>query len=356
MGQGDIQAGEWNAFLRAHQHVQFLQSWEWGMFHESLGRAVSRTVLCDHTGQFSGIGQCVDLPIVGKFFYTHLPHGPVAQDSRSAERTLIRVLRATRERGAVFLRIEPLANLEQSELITKNSKRVPDVQPSHTRILDLSCSREELLSLMHPKTRYNIGLAQKKGVTVSSLSEKSPEERTDLIHAACELLKETAGRDRFFLHPIQYYQSLLETFPSLDTRKGADSPAVELLYASTEQGIRAIAIVLFFGDTATYLYGASSGKFRNLMAPYALHWHALSLAQKAGCRWYDFWGIAPDDSENHPLAGVTRFKEGFGGERMQYPGTYDIVLKPFEYRIYQVARSIHSRTRRSTDRTRASEA
>ena len=100
-------------------------------------------------------------------------------------------------------------------------------------------------------------------------------------------------------------------------------------------------IMCFFGDTANYLHGASSNKHRDVMAPHLLQWKAVCDAKKDGFKYYDFWGIAPNDDPKHGWAGVTRFKKGFGGEQVNYPGTFDMVVSKKWYLIYKVFRFIN---------------
>ncbi len=197
---------------------------------------------------------------------------------------------------------------------SREVKKSSDVQPRRTIILDLSVSEQELLRVMHPKTRYNIRLSQRKGVSVRQA--KKTEAKQWL-----ELLATTAKRDGFRPHSAQYYQQML----AIDW--------IKMFFAVWQGHILAAGIFSFWGNAVVYLHGASANVHRSVMAPYALHWHLIKLAKESGKRFYDFYGI---DERKWP--GVTRFKRGFGGQEVAYPGTFDWVFNPKVYYLYQVGK------------------
>ncbi|MEI8095852.1 MAG: peptidoglycan bridge formation glycyltransferase FemA/FemB family protein [Spirochaetales bacterium] len=190
-----------------------------------------------------------------------------------------------------------------------------DVQPPDTVIVPL-LPDDALLAGMHKKTRYNIGLAEKKGVTV----EKAGVEGLADWYA---LYRETAERDRISIHTEAYYRDLFSQAPDL-----------ALWLARFEGKLLAGNIVLVHGFTATYLYGASSNEHRNLMAPYALQAAAMRDARERGATEYDLFGIPPTDDENHPMHGLYRFKTGFGGRVVHRLGAWDSVHRPLEWLLW----------------------
>jgi lipid II:glycine glycyltransferase (peptidoglycan interpeptide bridge formation enzyme) len=190
------------------------------------------------------------------------------------------------------------------------------MQPSKTVIIDLDQSEEELLSRMHHKTRYNIKVAEGHRVRVVESND------ADLF---LKLLKKTAKRDKFSAHPEDYYRKLLRSY-SLKT---------QLFLAYNDKKPVAGAITLTYRDATYYLHGASDYDSRTLMAPYALHWYIITSNQKLGTRNYDLWGI---DTRKWP--GVTRFKLGWGGRTVEYPGSFDLVISRFWYLVYKVAKRI----------------
>ena len=200
-------------------------------------------------------------------------------------------------------------------------KSPTDVQPPDTVLLALDKSEEELLSAMKPKWRYNIRLAEKKGVTVKAAGAES-------IDSFYKVFMETAARDRIAVHGKDYYKSLLEL--------SADGAHVKTtLYIAEHEGETLAGIITLFTDTeAVYLYGASSDNKRNLMPAYLLQWTAIQDAKKFGSKVYDFYGIPPTDDEHHPMHGLYRFKTGFGGTVVHRAGSFDMPVKPVLYAFY----------------------
>ena len=204
-----------------------------------------------------------------------------------------------------------------------------DIQPPDTVLVDLNESMESIAAQMKPKWRYNARLALKKGVTIS----RAGPEKLDNFYT---LLKETARRDGIAIHSIEYYRALFEESP----------PSCVSLYLAEHEGdLLAGIVTLFRGREAVYLYGASSDKKRNLMAPYALQMKAMEDAKGAGCEVYDLFGIPPGEDPNHPMAGLYRFKTGFGGRIVHRPGSWDYPCRPLIYRSFRLAETFRKNLR-----------
>ncbi len=200
-------------------------------------------------------------------------------------------------------------------------KSLTDVQPPDTVLLPLDKSEEELLSAMKPKWRYNIRLAEKKGVTIKTFG-------ADGIDDFYSVFMETASRDKIAVHDKEYYKSLLEL--SSQGRKIKTT-----LYIAEHEGEVLAGIITLFTETeAVYLYGASSDRKRNLMPAYLLQWTAIKDAKEFGSKVYDFYGIPPTDDEHHPMHGLYRFKTGFGGDIIHRAGSIDMPIKPATYGLY----------------------
>jgi lipid II:glycine glycyltransferase (peptidoglycan interpeptide bridge formation enzyme) len=232
-------------------------------------------------------------------------------------------------------------------------RRAPvNVQAPDTVYIDLAPDEEAILARMKPKWRYNIRLGGKK-VTVTRCG---PERLQDFY----ALLEETARRDRIFIHSIAYYQALFDqaakAAPPDGATSGAASPdassAVSLYLAEYEAKPVAGVVTLFRGREAVYLYGASSGEHRNLMAPYALQWQAIRDAKAAGCAYYDLFGIPPVPDPSHPMAGLYLFKTGFGGKIVHRPGCYDYVCHPLRATAFLAAEKARKLIQREKKRTR----
>ncbi len=303
-----------------------MQSWSWGEFQKSIGREVRRYETPD------ALAQIVSHPLPGGMFGWNLYRGPIGiknQESRIME-TIISDLKKTK---GIFLHLESNNGLKAISYKLKAKSR----QPQHTLIVDIRKHEEALLAEMHEKTRYNIRLAERHGVAIK---ENAPAD--DFV----KLMKETTARDKFSAHSESYYREMLRILPN-----------TKLFVAYQNNEPLAAAIINFFGNTATYLHGASSNEKRNLMAPYLLHWEIMKNAKFAGYGFYDFWGIAPplesrikNQESSHAWAGITRFKKGFstqggsasggGGEIVALPEAIELPLRPISYKIYSLLKRL----------------
>lgn len=286
-----------------------LQSWNWGEFQKSLGHSIYRF----SDSNFATLAIEEELPLSKKDIYC--PRGPVGQ----AEQALEDLKKLAEDHNIIFARVEP------NETV-KLPKAIKEVQPSKVWMLSLEKSDEEILVTMKPKTRYNINLAVRKGVEVREGSEK------DLLKFF-KLMLETSSRQGFKLHPQNYYMQMWEHLAPNNLR---------LLLAYYNDVPVAGLLLGIFGGTATYLHGGTSQKYREAMAPFALHFEAMKLGKSLGCKLYDFGGISPDNSPLHPWAGITRFKKSFGGFEVSYPGTFDLIFSPVWYNVYKQGRKLNS--------------
>lgn len=216
---------------------------------------------------------------------------------------------------------------------TKNGnllKSNSDILPSSTIIVDLSPSEDEILMRMKPKTRYNIGLAQRKGIEVRSGTMKD-------LKIWYELYLETAHRNGLHINDISYFNSVFAT--KLENENQPVS--VKMLIAYYDE-IPLAAMFLIISDTrATYLYGASSSRYRNLMPTYALQWKAMQLSKSCGCTEYDMFGISPSADPSHPMYGLFKFKTGFGGKIFHQMGCWDYPLMSDNYTLFQASEIIN---------------
>lgn len=253
-------------------------------------------------------------PLIGPWFYYYGPRGPRGED-KAIKFLLVELKKKKSE--AVFLRIEPgEINDELKKL--KLTKSI-DLQPKKTLFLDLNLGVEKLLADMHQKTRYNIRLAEKKGVEIKEADKNSDEDFNEFWR----LMSLTSERDDFRIHGAEHYKNLLK------------SENIKLFFASHEGKKITAALFCFYSSRVTYMHGASDNEARNLMAPYLLQWEIIKKAQKDGYKYYDFYGI---DEKKWP--GVTRFKLGFGGFVKEYPGTHDFIFRSGIYNLYEFLRKI----------------
>ena len=195
-----------------------------------------------------------------------------------------------------------------------------NILPSNTIYLDLTPDTDVILNRMRSKTRYNIGLSQRKGVNVVQLGL----ENLDIWYS---LYQETARRNRILINDIKYFETVLSS-----NADNTESPAkVYLLAAVYDRMPLAAMFLIITGHRGSYLYGASSSEHRNLMATYALQWEAIKISKAMGCTEYDMFGVSPGPDPSHPLYGLYKFKIGFGGDLFHGLGCWDYPLKPAEY-------------------------
>jgi len=274
---------------------------------------------------------------------------------------LPKIKELAQKNNAIFTRLEILDKIDE-EIINKLKengfiKSFEELQPEYRQIIDLTPSEEEIFAQMKEKGRYNIRVAQKHNIVI----EKSDPSTSLGVNEFYQLFRETAKRDGFEIRPQKYFDDLLKI---LGPEKS------ELLLAKYQGQVLAAAIIIYYEQTATYLYGASSSTDRQVMAPYLLHFQAMKNAKERGCRAYDLLAVAPElanseqptansqqqDSKNqsavsrepkaeshHKYAGISRFKRQFGGKTEQIVGSYDLVYQPFWYKMFKIAEKYRRR-------------
>lgn len=277
--------------------------------------------------------------IFGNFSIAYVPHGPMLPISEQTGSRLKEIgleIKKDLPLGCFVLRFDLPSGIFKTDPVEFNmgpelKKASSDIQPPHTVLISLKENEEEILGRMKSKTRYNIRLSFRKGVVV----EKSGKESLDAWY---ELYEETALRDKITIHSKEYYRKIFEL--SQEGTESGDNPQIVLFKAVYNNKLLAGNIVALYGNTATYLYGASSNENRNLMPAYALQWEAIKYAKEKDCATYDLFGIPPTNDPDHPMSGLYRFKTGFGGEILHRPGCWDLPLKPFIYKVYGFAESL----------------
>lgn len=240
-----------------------------------------------------------------------------------------------KEEKCIFIQLEP--NMRQSDDTTKHLLSLGLKEAAHplftryTFVLDLTRPEEELLKNLHPKTRYNIRVAQKHNVTVS-------ERNNDEAFATyLKLTEETTKRQGFFAHTPEYHKIQWETL-SHEATPPYNELSSHLLVATYNKKVLVAWIVFVFKDTLYYPYGASSNEHRETMASTLMMWEAIKFGKKLGLKKFDMWGaLGPDPDHLDPWYGFHRFKQGFRPEHVEFVGSFDLVLSPLLYRFYVVA-------------------
>ena len=279
----------------------------------------------------------------------YIPHAPLLRQDYEGQAEFLKafhekLIEIGKEENAVFVRFDfflPSRSFSKGGAdLSKYFKKVPAhayhssyFQPKYEWVIDLKKTEEELTSEMHPKTRYNIRLAEKKGVKIEIIKDdfvplrgisRREKKYFDIFY---ELLNQTAKRDNFNLHPKDYYRNIFQTL---------DSGNAFLVVAEYEGKTLLINLVLLYGETAYFIFGGSSGEFKNLMFSHLAQWEAIKEAKNRGFGVYNFGGVQGNDRNYKNYEGVSVFKKRFGGEIYQHSDSYDIILKPFWYYLYNL--------------------
>ena len=315
----------------------FTQSAIYREWQEAAGRKVKIFSLSDGENQLAWQSICYPL-LLGKSYW-YIPHGPIIIGRLTEKlveefKTVNKKLLA--ETDSVFLRFEPWPKEDAStKLWQKYFKTAPEVSykssfvqsPNDWR-LNLNKSEDELLKTMHEKTRYGINLAKRKEVTVEKVEGK---DMAKYFNDFYQLMSDTATRNEFRLHPKSYYEIIWNSAKETDQ--------LNLFIARYQNQILAMHLILFFGDTAYYPFGASSNIGREKMPTQLLHWEAICEAKRRGLSWYNFGAIENSAGKSgHQWSGLSIYKKRFGGEMLSYSPLFDLVGQPFWYLIYNLRR------------------
>ncbi|MBN1430992.1 MAG: peptidoglycan bridge formation glycyltransferase FemA/FemB family protein [Anaerolineae bacterium] len=330
----------WNATLAQMPYAHILQTWEWGDFKTVTTGWTAERIAYLHQGGVVAMAQILTRQI-GPLSIMYVPKGPALDYTNQPLRAAVldALKRHANRNNAIFLKIDPdvvtgigipgapgAFDDPTGQQIIEEWKAAglrfsyDQVQFRNSVVIDLRHSEDELLTAMKQKTRYNVRLAEKRNVTV----RPGTLDDFDLLY---RLYAETARRDGFVIRPLDYYRQAWGSF----MQAGMAQPLI------AEYKDEAIAHVMIFGfaKRAWYIYGASADEERKHMPTYLLQWEAIRWAKAQGMAVYDFWG-APDDfsNPNDPMAGVFRFKDGFGGIVARRIGAWDYAAKPQLYSLY----------------------
>ncbi|HEY6287140.1 MAG TPA: peptidoglycan bridge formation glycyltransferase FemA/FemB family protein [Ktedonobacteraceae bacterium] len=330
------QQHQWDAFISASPSGHLLQSWGWGELKASAGWHPLRLALWDtQREQIVAAAQVLrrtplHLPLaLGHLAY--IPRGPVFDwsnhDVSYLVQTFFSQLHVNLIKQATFaLQAEFACEVESQEstmlirdLDAMHFQRVQAIQPGRTILLDLTPDEDTLLANMKEKWRYNIRLAGRKGVQIRVA------ETVEDVQNWFSLLQATSTRDGFGIHTLEYY---LRGWQIFAPRKQA-----RLFLAQHNGQLLAGIFVGLMAKQAVYLYGASSNEQRQLMPNYLLQWEAIRWAKQAGAATYDFWGIPETDEQSEAMAGVYRFKSGWGGRIVRFLGNYECLYHPLTMRF-----------------------
>lgn len=350
-----MDGNHWNKIICKLPHPHILQTWEWGEFKSRFGWVPSYKVwgsqdcpdaaalILERSVTISGLGR--------RFQIQYVPKGPLIKDWSDhglVNRVLSELREFAKQRGAIFIKIDPdvpfgvgipNSDEEKTNPLGKETTELlntqgwiyskSQIQFRNTVLLDLQPKLDDIMAGMKQKTRYNVRLAKRKGVTIRSGTKKD-------FKLLYKMYAETSLRDGFAIRDANYYHLLWKIFSCEDVESMENGlvPCCEPLIAEVEGEEVAAIVVYYFAGKAYYMHGMSRPIHRKKMPNYLLQWEAIVRSKSSGCKMYDLWGAPEFFKEDDSMWGVYRFKEGFGGEVLRTIGAYDCILKPILYKVY----------------------
>ncbi len=314
----------WETFVQTHPQGCFLQSWNWGVLHEKLGNKVIRLGILDQGKIIFGVQ--FFLRRAKRGFFVAIPGGPLInwQNPQEVELFFKTIKDFAKKHKVWFARIRPnLTDLTLGQKIFRKYGFIRAPMPMHAESiwrLDITPSEDELLGNMRKATRYEIRRAKREGIKISKSND--PKDAKALFG----LQRKTAQRKKFVPFDLNFLRLLIEVF-TLDNQ-------VQIFFSSEQEKVLAAALIIFYGKSAYYYVGASlPGEQKVPHTPFLL-WQVILETKKRNLKYFNFMGITPGNCPNHPWGKVTFFKQGFGGERVDYLPAQDLPLRPWYFFTY----------------------
>lgn len=306
----------WEQSLSKFNEANFLQSWNWGVFQESMGKVVTRILVLQNENVV-GMAQLV-LETAKRGTYISIAGGPLLnwEDEQLVVAVFEEIKKIAISQSAIFIRFRPQEI--DSEMLRTQVKKIGSVASQMhltadlTLQLDLTNSEEQILQQMRKNTRYSIKKAEKDGIKIVFSRDKND------IKEFFNHQEELARRHKFV--PFSY-EFLMNQFSAF-----IEDEQVILIHSFKDEQLLATAFIIFYNGEAVYHYGISTVENGKLPGSYACQWAAIKEAKNRGMARYNFWGIAPENENSHRFSGVSLFKRGFGGEEIQYLPSHDIPL------------------------------
>lgn len=339
------QAGDWNEMIRSLPGTHLLQTWEWAEVKAQTGWKRLPQIWRDAEGKVAAAAMVLQKPIrlggfAAKTCILYIPRGPLLNwaDVGLRSKVLDDLQALARREGAIFLKLDaevmlgrgepgaaeaielPTGRAMETELSRRGWKYSQDqIQFRNTVWISLEGDVEEWLGRMKQKSRYNIRLAEKKGVRIREGEEGD-------LPILYDMYTRTSIRDGFVIRPKEYYLMVWQKF----IQAGMAIPLV----AEVEGEAIAGMVLFWFGKKAWYMHGMSLEKHRDKMPNHLLQWQAMRIAKEHGAAIYDLWGAPEQFTEQDGMWGVYRFKQGLGGEVIRTLGAWDYPARPLLYRLY----------------------
>lgn len=337
---------DWNAKLLSLDQTHFLQTEQWADIKAPIGWRSEQLEWKDDDGKTVALAQLLvrsmrPFRLGPRVSIGYVPRGPLLnwEDENLRTRVIGHLENQARKQKLVFLKIDPAVELGRGipgnadevsngvglklreELKTRGWHYSPEqIQFKNTVILDLAGTEEGWLARMKQKTRYNLRLAQKNGVTVRTAESND-------LPMLYQMYAETAQRDNFIIRTAEYYLDVWNKF--------IQAGMAEALIAEVDGKAVAGLVYLYVGKQAWYVYGMSTSLHREKMPNYLLQWEAMRAAKAKGCLVYDLWGAPETFTKDDAMYGVYRFKEGLGGTVVRTMGAWDLPVNKIAYFIFQ---------------------
>lgn len=335
---------KYNRFVADHPIGHIFQSYEWGEIKKYSGWTPRRFIIENNkqvVGAFSLLERKV--PVLDRAIF-YVPCGPTVNFEDEETLTLFteQIREVSSKRRAMFVKLDPtienhnervkanLVNLGYQGVEEKGA--FEGIQPRCVMHLDIRDELDTILTRMESKWRYNIRLAERKGVVVRSETTKED------LKKFYEILLVTGKRDGFLVRNYHYFEKVYDTL----VPKGLG----KLFVAEYRDDIIAATMAFSFGKKCWYVYGASSNEHRSTMPNHALQWGMIKWAKEMGCPVYDMRGIPCDLNPDHPLHGLVRFKKGFGAKPVKYIGEYELRFSPLFSWLHRRGMPIYTRVRK----------
>lgn len=324
---------EFEAFVKTHPQGDVLQTYAWSK-QKPMWTFRAILVRNDDDSIRGAMSVLIRKIPATPFSLMYAARGPVC-DINDKE-VLSELLKGAKELAKQFrcyvLKLDPDVTFDETTfmknmdelgfILAPKALNFENIQPQYVMILNIEGKNEdEVMAMFKSKTRYNIRLAKKKGVTVRICGKEA-------VPDFYKIMVETGSRDQFMIRPEQYFADMLDNL--------GDMCRLYMAYSAEGEPI-AGTIACQTSDTVWYMYGASSNSHRNLMPNYLLQWEMIRWAIETGCRLYDFRGISGDRSEDNHLYGLYRFKSGFNAEFTEFVGEYRYIFRPLAYRFIEHA-------------------
>ena len=335
----------WNQIISGLPGASLLQTSQWAEVKARMGWEAFPKLWKKADGTVEAAALVLKRPLLpgpagALMSFLYVPRGPLMdwENDELRERVLKDLAEFGRQQHALFVKVDPdvptgfgepgsegaCENAAGQKLLAyyrENGwvKSPQQIQFANSVWINTVLSEEELLANMKQRTRYKVGLAEKKGVTVR---RGTPED----FGPIADLYAETSARDGFLIRDKDYYLDVWQRFYAAEM--------LTPLIAEVEGQMVAAVMIFVTGDTARYVYGMSGPDHREKMPNYLLQWEAVKLAKEKGCRTYDLWGAPDEFDENDRMWGVYQFKRGLGGEVVITPGAWDLPLNKAGYQLF----------------------